>query len=589
MALDLSASGSLGRTRTVAIAAAGLLMAATAVWLALTSDHLPHPLATGLYGGYLVAAPMLIGLYWWLRRPRSRFGPLLMGFGTLAWVYSWESSDVPLLFDLGVLVEGPLALLTFYMFLAFPSGRLQSAVDRLLIAALAIALIVFFGLWALLSPVIAGGGPLSGCIAACPDNVLQIGSAPDLVVAAGNMETYLALAVTVGVALVYARRLGAATPPQRRALTAVAASSLVFLPVFFVYHFSRAVLNVDPARLETLSWALVTCRILLPLGFLAALLQAELFAGKALRRLIERLATRPTPEQWRASVAAALDDPPLTIGYWDIASGRHRQEGGALLEQPAEGSGRRWVRADRDGQPVAAMVVDEALTEDPELLHAAASATVLAVENGALEGEREELRARVAEAGAAERRRIQRDLHDSAQQRLVALRINLSLAGEQLADSDGGALVSRLGLEVDEALSDVRSIAHGVPRVLAEHGVAAALRSQSRWTAIPVRILDGGVRRHADAVEATVYYCCLEALQNTAKHGGPAVSATITLTDGDALCFTVEDDGAGFDPDAVVRGAGLSNLADRLRAVGGTLEIDSSSGRGTRVAGRIPA
>ena len=236
------------------------------------------------------------------------------------------------------------------------------------------------------------------------------------------------------------------------------------------------------------------------------------------------------------------------------------------------------------------MVIDEALAEDPELVRAAASATVLAVENGALEGEVQDARARIAEAGETERRRIQRDLHDSAQQRLVALRIHLGLAGEKLAGSEGGALVSRLGLEVDEALSEVRSIAHGVPPALAEHGLAIALRSASRWTAVPVRIVDGGIGRHAADVESTVYFCCLEALQNAAKHGGPGVGATIVLGEADgALSFSIEDDGAGFDLAAADRGDGMANLAERVRSIGGTIEIESAPGRGTRVAGRVPA
>ena len=159
----------------------------------------------------------------------------------------------------------------------------------------------------------------------------------------------------------------------------------------------------------------------------------------------------------------------------------------------------------------------------------------------------------------------------------MALRIHLGLAGEKLAGSEGRAVVSRLGLEVDEALSEVRSIAHGVPPALAEHGLAIALRSASRWTAVPVRIVDGGMGRHAADVESTVYFCCLEALQNAAKHGGPGVGATIVLGEaGGTLSFSIEDDGAGFDLAAAGRGDGMANLAERVRSLGGTMRIDSA-------------
>ena len=546
-------------------------------------------MATGLYSGYFVVASILIGLSWWRRRPHSRFGPLLMAFGALAWVYSGQSSSAPLLFDLGVLVEGPLAWLTFYLLLAFPSGRLRTTIDRVLVWALGVALILCFGLWALLSPAIAGAGPLAACTASCPDNVLQVASAPGLAGVAGDAEVYLGLVLTLAVVLVYARRLSVASRPQRRSLIAVAATSLLFLPVFFVFHFSHLVLHVEPARLDALAWALVGCRVLLPLGFLAALWQAELFAGRALRRLIDELAARPTVEQWRARVGAALDDPQLRIGHWVHASGRYVGAGGAIVEAPAVGSGRAWVQAELDGVPVAAMDVDEALTEDPELVAAAASATRLATENGDLETELLNYRIRAAEAGEAERRRIQRDLHDSAQQRLVALRIHLGLAGEKLAGTEGGALIARLGLEVDEAIAEIRTIAQGAPDALTARGLGPALRAASEWTAIPVRIVDEGVRRHAPAVEAAVYFCCLEALQNAAKHGGPGVRATVVLAEAaHELRFVVQDDGRGFEPAVARRGDGLSNICDRVEAVGGTTRIDSGPGRGTRISGRVP-
>src|SRR3954468_2225829 len=124
-------------------------VAASAVWLATTSDHVEHPMATGLYRAYLAAGPMLIGLYWWRRRPASRFGPLLIAFGLTAWIVSWQSSDWPLAFDLAVLAEAPYTILTFALFLAFPSGRLATRVDRVLIAAWTTVALAFFIPWAL--------------------------------------------------------------------------------------------------------------------------------------------------------------------------------------------------------------------------------------------------------------------------------------------------------------------------------------------------------------------------------------------------------------------------------------------------------
>ena len=570
---------------------AAVPLAASAVWLGATSDHLERPTATALYRGYLVAVPLLVGMYWWLRRPASRFGPLLVAFGGIAWVYSLQSSNVPLLFDVGVLAEAPALWLTFYLFLAFPMGRLEGRAERILMTALAIVLAVGFVPWALLSPVIAGGGPLSACVPACPENVLQIGSNPELVEWAGNVETYGALAVTLGVLIVYVLRLRAATRPQLRALIAVAATSLLFLPAFFMYHFSRLVLEASPQTLDVMQWGIVATRILLPLGFLAALLQAEIFAAASLGRLLERLATRPSLERWRDDIAAALDDPPLRIGYSEPESpGRFRQADGSELTAPPPGSDRTWLPADRDGKPVAAMVIDAALTEDPELVRAAAAATLLAVENGHLEGELRASRARIVEAGSAERRRLERDLHDSTQQRLLALRIHLGLASEQLERPEDRARFDGLGADLEVAIEDLRNVARGLyPQLLSRYGVGQALASVTDGGALSVDIRDAGLTRQAEGVELTVYFCCLEALQNAAKHAGPGASAVVVLgQDRDGVHFSVEDDGVGFEPDDVERGGGLTNLADRAAAAGGELRIESAPGRGTRVTGWIP-
>jgi signal transduction histidine kinase len=586
---EVRGSLTAGRVQTATMLAIVPLVA-SAVWLAATSEHVERPTATALYRGYLVAAPLLVGLYWWLRRPASRFGPLLVGFGGVAWVYSLQSSDVPLLFDLGVVAEAPALWFTFYLFLAFPMGRLEGRAVRVLMGTLAVVLAAFFVPWVLLSPVIAGGGPLSVCDPACPENVLQIGSNAGLVEWVGNAETYGALAVTVAVLVVYGLRVRAATRPQRRALIAVATSSLLFLPVFFVYHFSRQVLELSPETIESMGWLLVAARILLPLGFLAALWQAEFFAAASLRRLVERLASRPTVEEWRDDVASALDDPPLQIGYHDPSSGSFRGADGAELVPPPAGSGRTLVPAERNGRPVAAMVLDEALTEDPELIRAAAAATLLAVENGHLEGELRASRARIVEAGSAERRRLERDLHDSTQQRLLALRIHLGLAGEQLDRPEDRARLDQLGADLEAAIDDLRNVARGLyPQLLSRYGVAEALVSVTDGGSMPVDIRDAGLGRHAEDVELTVYFCCLEALQNAAKHAGPRASAVVRLgEERDAVHFSVEDDGVGFEPGAVEHTGGLANLVDRAAAAGGTLRIESAPGRGTRIAGSIP-
>jgi signal transduction histidine kinase len=579
-----------GTTAQTIAAVAIVPLVSVTLGLALSRGHLQHPLAAGIYWSYLIAASMAIGVYWWRRRPASRFGPLLVVFGVLVWLVSWQGARAPLMFDIGVLAEAPAFVLTFYLFLAFPTGRLEPPATRWLMLALVVGVLAFFLPWALFSPVIAGGGPLTSCAPNCPQSVLQIGSASRLVDLAGKAETYAALTITLATLAVYGWRLHTASRPQRRSLMAVAVTSLLFLPAYFVYNFAAWVLELDQQTLDVLAWGIVVTRVLLPLCFLIALLQADRFASTALRALLERLAARPTPRQWRDAIASALDDDGLRLGYHDLLTGTFREPEGAALEPPPAEAQRAWVPIDRDGHPVAAMVLDETLAENPELVQAAATSTVVAIENGALEGELEATRARLFEAGHAERRRIERDIHDTAQQRLVALRIQLTLAGEQLEAEEDRARLVRLDAEVGRAIDELRDVAHGTtPEVLGQEGLRRALEAAVAYSALPVSIVADGLTRHSEALETTVYFCCLECLQNAAKHAGRGASVTVHVSEYQGhVGFAVEDDGVGFDPGTVERGSGLDNLAERVAALGGTLRIDSRTGRGTRVTGHLP-
>lgn len=202
-------------------------------------------------------------------------------------------------------------------------------------------------------------------------------------------------------------------------------------------------------------------------------------------------------------------------------------------------------------------------------------------------------RARIVAAGDSERRRIERNLHDGAQQRLVALAMNLRLA-RQVADDDpdaAKAMLDELGAQLKEAVQELRNLAHGIyPPLLMERGLADALRAAGSRAALPVEVAIDGIGRYPQDLEATVYFCCLEALQNAGKHAGEGSTATVTVQEEDgSLCFTIADDGVGFDQTTNVRaGIGFVNMSDRLGAIGGDLQVDSAPGVGTPICGRIP-
>ena len=260
----------------------------------------------------------------------------------------------------------------------------------------------------------------------------------------------------------------------------------------------------------------------------------------------------------------------------------------------------RWLTEILDGDRcVAAIVHDAALRDERAFIDAATAYAVITLDNHRLAAEGRELiaevhdsRARIQASADDERRRIERDLHDGAQQRLVALRIQLELEAERVDGTDhrSAELIRRLGAEVDGTLDDVRSLARGIyPSALADRGLVEGLRSAALQAALPTEVVATGARaRYPRHIESAAYFCCLEAMQNAAKHADGATAMTVEIADDGVLRFEVRDDGAGFDSRTASPGVGQTSMRDRLAAVGGELTIVSTPGSGTRVIGRIP-
>ena len=199
---------------------------------------------------------------------------------------------------------------------------------------------------------------------------------------------------------------------------------------------------------------------------------------------------------------------------------------------------------------------------------------------------------RLLAAGDIDRQRIERDLHDGVQQRLTGLRVRLAIAADGFqarGETDASAALNRFGDEVQQAIDEVRAFAHGVyPEVLASHGLGAALDSAGRRAANSVSVSTGGLRRCRPEVENAVYFTCLAAMDNAAKHAGPAQVSVRAWDTAGSLHFSVCDTGSGFDPDRTPAGAGLTNMRDRITALGGTLAVDASPSHGTRLRGSVP-
>lgn len=201
-------------------------------------------------------------------------------------------------------------------------------------------------------------------------------------------------------------------------------------------------------------------------------------------------------------------------------------------------------------------------------------------------------RTRLVDIADAERRRLERDIHDGVQQDLIAIRLKLEDAVEAIrADrADGEKMLTSIGAQVDRTIGSLRSLARGIyPALLQDRGVPEALRSAALRLPIPVSVVERGVGRYHERVEVALYFCCLEALQNVTKHAGAGVSANVVLSqEKDSLHFRVQDDGSGFELGRSPAGSGLTNMRDRIAAVGGMLAIASGAGQGTTVSGSVP-
>jgi signal transduction histidine kinase len=337
----------------------------------------------------------------------------------------------------------------------------------------------------------------------------------------------------------------------------------------------------------------VLCALALPVAVLAL---ATLDALRTVLHVIARalLAPRATATgPVRELLAESLGDRTVAIAYWLPDRQAFVDEIGRPVALPQPGSARAWTAIERDGRPVAAIVHDAALDTSRELVHAAAAAASLAIDNERLKADLrarlEELRVsrlRIVQAADDARRRIERDLHDGAQQRLVALALELRLLRSRI-DGEHAAAVDGISQRLDGALTELRELARGIhPAILTEQGLGPALGALAGRAAGPVETdvaIDG---RLPAPVESAAYFVVAEALTNVAKYAGGADARVQVRREGLSLVVRVADDGAGGVD--LAAGSGLRGLQDRLAAVGGVLEIDSPRGHGTRLTARIP-
>jgi signal transduction histidine kinase len=530
-------------------------------------------LAAGL--GLLAA-----GLLAWVG-PRTRRVGVLALLAGIAWFGpDWEGWDggSPFLRSLGAVVTPFFLALVFHLVLALPLGRLRSWPARVLvIAAYGAAAFVSFGRALFRDPFL---DPY--CWRNCLYNSFLVHADPGLARALDDVWVRTSLAIGLLLVVMGAWRLLMASGPARRVLLPTLVPGLLAGGAASAYAVALLRTPLEDPRSAGFSFIFLAFSLsvaALALGLAWGVLETRRTRA-AVSRLASELGEAPPPGTLRDALAVAVGDPALEVAYWLPEAQRFVDGRGHRTESPAPGHGRAVTPIVRDGRPVAIVVHDAALLDGPALEGEIGSAARLAVDNERLQAEvlaqLEDLRAsraRIVETGEAERRRLERDLHDGAQQRLLALSYDLRLARaavEADGDREHATLLASAGDEAQAALGELRELARGIyPAILAEAGLAPALATLADEAPLPVELDEVPPERYSAPVETVAYLTVSEAIANAAGRKATFVSVDVARED-QQLVVQVRDDGAAGT-------SALLHIADRVGALGGSLEVEPHS------------
>ena len=569
----MSRSSHLPPRALILVGAAGLAFGVLYLVLVLGSDHTDDrglTVALGLLVGWSFVGT---GLFAWWRRPENRTGMLMTaaGFAWFATGVSAANDDV--VFTIGITVDGLFPAVVGHLLMAFPTGRLETRAQRVVIAG------VYLTVTVLQIPGLLFDDD--------PRNLLLVDPEQGLSDALDGLQFLVGLTLILVSAGMLVRRWGAAPAARRRVLAPVLwTGGAAFLVYFVAAGFDAA--GAPVPALEHLMVALVAT---VPFGFLIGLLRSRLAEGAAVASLVRRLGQTPEPDALRAALAEALGDPSLTLAYWLPESDRFVDAEG----RPVTLHDRAWTEVELNGRRIGAIAHDPALSDEPQLVRTAGAAAALALENQRLSAELrariEEVRAsraRLVAAADAERRRLERNLHDGAQSRLVALALKLRMArGRAEGQPELAELLDESSDELQASLNELRELARGIhPAVLSDRGLAPALEMLASRAPVPVEVSTDGGDDLPAAVATAIYFVVSEGLTNVAKYAQARHAAvTVERTAGRVVAEVADDGVGGAD---LAKGSGLRGLSDRVAALDGRLVLDSSPEGGTRLRAEFP-
>jgi signal transduction histidine kinase len=526
-----------------------------------------------LVGGSFAA----FGLVAWQRRPDSLSGPLMTatGFGLLISLLL-KQIDAGVALTAGEVLEDVWSPAFAALVLSFVTGgRLESRVDRLIVAWVFVAVFVM--------------DVFSMLFVEQPGNVLLTFPSERIYGAVDTTQRVMLIVLCVATCVVIAGRWRASSPPRRRALLPSVAGGVCLL--LFVWLLLTDL--VEGPRSQVMIVVAYSSMLVVPAAFLAGLLRSRLARG-GLAQLFRELGGM-RGEALQAALGRTLGDPTLVLAYRLENAPGHADAAGRPVLVPPITPDRACVSIEREGRELAAIVYDTSLDDDPEMVEAVRAAATMALENerllaesGARLAEVQASRQRIVAAGDAERRRLERDLHDGAQQRLVALSLQLRMIRSDIRRDPAQAeqLAASASDELAHSLQELRELARGIHPATLDQGLASALESLATRSTVATAVSCDVPEHVPRAVELAVYFVACEALANVGKYA-EATAASVRLSrTNTAVAIEIADDGVG-GADAA-HGSGLHGLADRVAALDGHLRVTSPPGAGTVITAELP-
>jgi signal transduction histidine kinase len=571
-------SASWARPARIAAAPIGLAIAVGAFLIAQGPGvFTTYAGRSGLAAGLTVAAGLGLVLAGLLASLTSRAGPagdlaVLAGIGWFAPVWVGWQVGPPLARSLGMLVAGFVFPLLFYLVLAFPGGRPPTGVTRALVWIVCLeAALAALGLALFRDPYLD-----PACWSNCTDNVFLVRSVPALARAVGTTDRWFTAAAATALLTVCTWRLLARKRLARIVLLPVALPAIVFAAAICAHAIALDRMPLEdpgnPAFL--LIFEIQASAVILLAAGLAADAVTAVAHRRRVARIVANIGEAPAPGSLESALARALGDPELSIAYWLSAAQRFVDAQGRPVAEPAAVPGRLVTTLVQQDTRVA--VVSHTATL-PELERELGPSIRLGLENERLQAEvlfqlsqLRASRARIVQTGDAERRRLERNLHDGAQQRLLALSYDIRLAHASAdAESDDPArlLLAQAQAGVQAGLGELRELAHGIyPAILTEAGLGPALATLADSASIPVELDDAVQGRYPEVVETAAYLMVAEAIDDASGRGAGYAAVTAAHRDG-RLTVTVTDDGQG-------RTSPMAEIADRVGALGGDLTVE---------------